>query len=206
MSERGRSLDALLVEMGIRGGTCSMYPIRREEMDSWIERLSKASGVPIFGLSIEEYAKQVSQLTEQRDELQRRVDELEAYSRGLDGRTRNRAATYAAPAPDRMVLADEALLYGAVVYALVDPRDPERYRYVGQSTNPVARYLTHMSYPSNKVGAWVRSLRAEGHVPAMLLVETVEEVELLDARELHWIRHCREHGQADLNQSIRRLA
>lgn len=87
------------------------------------------------------------------------------------------------------------------VYALVDLREPERVRYVGQTALPLMRHRAHCFGGQSGVGRWVLALRAAGHFPAMCLLEECPRKDLL-AREKFWIRHYRDLGQADLNERV----
>lgn len=96
------------------------------------------------------------------------------------------------------VLVSPQSWYRPVVYGLVDPRDANRIRYVGQATKPAARYMGHMHGPGNRVKAWMLEMEEDGEAPAMVLLEDCEEGDL-DVRENHWINHYKSLGQADLN-------
>lgn len=74
------------------------------------------------------------------------------------------------------------------IYALVDPRD-QAVRYIGQTTNLVARLSghnnEHPSKPTHK-NNWIKALKKLGLTPIMEIVETVPLSEL-DQREQYWI-------------------
>jgi len=58
----------------------------------------------------------------------------------------------------------------AYIYALVDPLS-HLVRYVGQTTNLDARYLSHCSGKDKCTGEWVRSLPQS---PTLVILQTVE--------------------------------
>ena len=86
------------------------------------------------------------------------------------------------------------------IYALVDPREPNVYRYIGQTTFPERRLLSHLVGSENGRGSkneWIRFLRSEGVVVSMVPLETPEDDWRL--REEHWIRHAISIGHPLLN-------
>lgn len=97
----------------------------------------------------------------------------------------------------------------AGVYALVDPREPERVRYVGSSQHMAKRLADHANSLTGKADAerkqWVRSMRESGCSPVMVLLEEVGagkasfEMHLV---ERNWIERFRSLGQADLNRTL----
>lgn len=115
-------------------------------------------------------------------------------------------AGYAAPPVDRAAVLCDAVAPPQVVYALVDPADPELVRYVGRTSDPVGRYAGHVLAGEPRVAAWVRALATAGRQPVMVLLERCEDAEVI-AREAHWIHHYRDRWQADLNTVLpRRVA
>jgi hypothetical protein len=97
------------------------------------------------------------------------------------------------------ILCDRVFI-GTAIYALTDPREPRRIRYVGRAVNPVARYRAHCSGGGSAVSCWAASLLQCGVHPIMLLVEQVRDVHA-EAAEERWIRYYRARGQADLNRT-----
>jgi hypothetical protein len=95
----------------------------------------------------------------------------------------------------------DSLMPNDVIYALVDPHDPERVRYVGRTCDPVGRYRAHSVEGSNGVAKWMAQVTAAGRTPVMLLLERCACAEA-EARELHWIRYYRQRDQADLNRRV----
>lgn len=89
------------------------------------------------------------------------------------------------------------------VYGLIDPNEPERVRYVGQTLTPGSRFSSHASdKAAPKVREWVRSINT---APLMVLIENPHRLEL-DDREMFWIRYYRQRDMADLNTSVRMSA
>jgi hypothetical protein len=90
-----------------------------------------------------------------------------------------------------------------IIYGLVDPLEPERIRYVGQTSQmPSARYVQHINASHGNGRArtnWVHDLRAAGRAPDMVLLESLDQSRELDAREMAWIRDLNARGMADLN-------
>lgn len=85
------------------------------------------------------------------------------------------------------------------VYALVDPDEPERVRYVGKTNNPMGRYQDHC-----KNNSWAVELLAKGRTPTMLLIEWTPTNEDALRRERDWINHYRALGMADVNVVVPR--
>ena len=96
------------------------------------------------------------------------------------------------------------LLPPELIYALVDPLDPELVRYIGRTCDPVNRYRAHCTGGSDAVSQWVQALEIVGRTPAMVLLERCERSEVF-AREAHWIHHYRQRFQGDLNRAIPRM-
>lgn len=98
------------------------------------------------------------------------------------------------------------LMTDVAIYGLVDPREPERVRYVGQATKPIARMVGHVGdqNPNNLRGRWIGALFAAGVAPDMVLLERVPVGADIDGREAYWIHALRDLGQADLNSVIPR--
>lgn len=112
---------------------------------------------------------------------------------------RTRVARVGMPSTPMAVIAtgiDEA-----AVYVLVDPEEPDRIRYVGQSTAPHSRYKSHL-----KGLPWAAALVRSGRLPVMLLVEWTPAPEIARDREAFWIHHYRGMGMADLNTHVPALA
>ncbi|MFP5210845.1 MAG: GIY-YIG nuclease family protein [Acidobacteriota bacterium] len=59
------------------------------------------------------------------------------------------------------------------IYALIDPRD-HIVRYVGQTENIMSRFQSHCTGNAPATKTWVRELLSEGHVPILVVLETVE--------------------------------
>lgn len=109
------------------------------------------------------------------------------------------------PDPERTVIASTRAIWArrAVVYALVDEREPERVRYVGQSHTPEYRFMVHCASRSGRMGAWVNVVReARSHV-LMRVLEICNTQAALDEGEMAWIATYRAKGMADLNRRDR---
>lgn len=65
------------------------------------------------------------------------------------------------------------------VYALVDSRAPDVLKYIGQTTSPRARHLTHCHGKTTQpvLKAWIDSLRDVGLMPQMLILATSQTVD-----------------------------
>lgn len=106
---------------------------------------------------------------------------------------------------------------GGVIYGLVDPRQPSRVRYVGQTVGlPESRYRQHIHDSAPQRGRrmpatcararWISALLAESVYPDMILLERVPDVgawELTDC-ERRWIATLGKRNQADLNAPLPR--
>lgn len=94
-----------------------------------------------------------------------------------------------------------------IVYGLVDPREPERVRYVGSTITPVSRYGSHLAVcrarrSFNPRETWVLGLQEHGILPAMVVLERTDSALDLDALESVWTMRLRQEGQADLNKFL----
>lgn len=85
----------------------------------------------------------------------------------------------------------------ATIYALVDPHDPVRVRYVGQTVDPFRRYdQHHCNSASDDVKLYL--LRISRRF-TMIELEVCPEADG-PKQERWWLRHYRSMGMADLNQ------
>lgn len=114
-------------------------------------------------------------------------------------------ADYAAPVIDPRSLLCDSVSPSEVIYALVDPADPELVRYVGRTCDPTARYRMHCTNGSEAVTGWAKQIIADGRNPAMVLLERCA-ADVVESRERYWIHYYRDRFQADLNRSIPRMA
>lgn len=85
----------------------------------------------------------------------------------------------------------------AVIYGLVDPREPERIRYVGKTIHPTWRVKQHLQdaragQPSHRC-KWIRKLLSEGTEPQLITLEVVPEADWEEA-EIRWIAKLRQDG------------
>jgi len=64
------------------------------------------------------------------------------------------------------------------IYSLVDPREPNLIRYIGQTEWPRIRHLQHCKELNNsKKNQWVESLVQNGILPQMIILEWVKRNE-----------------------------
>jgi len=92
--------------------------------------------------------------------------------------------------------------HGAVIYGLIDPREPNRVRYVGQARRAGARLAAHLSdstHPHTKKDRWIAGLAAEGLYPDMVLLERTKPDADVDLVERWWIAQMVAKGEADMN-------
>lgn len=86
----------------------------------------------------------------------------------------------------------------ALIYALVDPRDGMQ-RYIGKTTNPYARYRTHLQDRSDRRNArWIRSLLDLGLEPEFVVIEIAGDENWAD-RERYWIKELRLNNPDGVN-------
>ncbi len=91
-----------------------------------------------------------------------------------------------------------------IIYALVDPREPNKYRYVGKTENMVARMYSHLvdsrkDWKKYHRANWIRKLLSVGIKPEFVVLETVGQE--WPERERHWISRLRSEGH-DLTNSV----
>lgn len=124
------------------------------------------------------------------------------------GRFAARRAALPAPAGPFPLLVRGADACAAVVYGLVDPRQPELVRYVGRAEVAAVRLGAHVksAREDSAKGRWLRDMLAQGHYPDMVLLERAAANADLDSLEAWWIHHMRGQGMADLNVSIPTVA
>jgi hypothetical protein len=105
------------------------------------------------------------------------------------------------------VIVRGAEAFKPIIYGLVDPLEPGRVRYVGQTrTSPLSRYLGHLAPHSSLTprAKWVARLLEAGRPPDMVLLETVAVSADPSTRERWWILALEERGGADLNSCLPR--
>lgn len=93
----------------------------------------------------------------------------------------------------------------ASIYALVDSRTPSEYRYIGKTVKTLEHRLYHHKYKANRDTnlhkvRWMNKVEAEGAEVLAVLIEECADSEQ-DAREIHWIRKCRDEGYELTNMS-----
>lgn len=86
------------------------------------------------------------------------------------------------------------------IYALVDPREPSVWRYIGRSFRPQCRRLQH-THQSRRVlrgitakERWIKSLLSAGLLPSALILEDGILLRDARAREQLWIRRALRGG------------
>lgn len=74
------------------------------------------------------------------------------------------------------------------IYVMCDPVEIYKVCYVGESSDPYRRFIEHLSdvHKDTAKGQWLRSLREEGKVPYMKIIE-ITDTELAREREAYWI-------------------
>lgn len=83
-----------------------------------------------------------------------------------------------------------------VIYGLVDPREPDRIRYVGKANRAGLRLAQHF-IDGGPRGTWFADMARDGVLPDMVLLEECSKS--ARGRELHWYNLLRSRGEADLN-------
>ncbi len=91
------------------------------------------------------------------------------------------------------------------IYALVDPRGPAVYRYIGQTVRPLSvRRRNHIQAALNgrrgHHGNWIRAILRTGSEPEIIPLESVT-VEELDVAERAWISAARAAGVSLTNRT-----
>src|SRR5262245_58606806 len=96
------------------------------------------------------------------------------------------------------------------IYALVDPRLPNVWRYVGRSFHPTSRRFQHARRPTSPApGAtcnelWIAQLRSENLLPSVIILESCESLSDATLREKIWIRVALANGHRLTNSVISR--
>src|SRR5437660_3390604 len=82
------------------------------------------------------------------------------------------------------------------IYALVDPRRPSVWRYIGRSFRPESRRLQHM-HQSRRVWRaatgkerWMTALSSAGLLPSVIVLEDGIALRHASVREQLWIRRA----------------
>lgn len=90
------------------------------------------------------------------------------------------------------------------IYALVDPRDPEKIRYVGKTNRPLhVRLCEHRKSAKMydyHVKRWVRKIMAEGVKPMIIELEIVEGN--WQEAEVRWIEDMKRTGHRLCNETL----
>lgn len=85
-----------------------------------------------------------------------------------------------------------------VIYALIDPAEPDRVRYVGRTGDPKDRLTAHCTTKASPTYAWAQSVIEAGRRPELVILYREAE-RRTEEREMWWVRHYRSMGMADLN-------
>lgn len=90
-----------------------------------------------------------------------------------------------------------------LIYALFDPREPGRIRYVGKAKDISERMKGHIYLakvkPTNQRLCWIKSLLVAGVFPQTVILEQVPGDTPWQAREQFWIAMFRAAGHALTN-------
>lgn len=88
------------------------------------------------------------------------------------------------------------------IYALTDP-DTGEARYIGRTTNPLARYMNHTqtwSTPGKEKREWTNDLKRQGKAPGMVVIDRCATRDEAKQRETELIVQLKEAGVNLLNQ------
>lgn len=78
------------------------------------------------------------------------------------------------------------------VYALIDPRFPKRYYYIGYSSKLDQRIQQHSCSPHcHPLYEWIRSLKKVGLKPSYVILQSFKSQEKALKAEQRWIEGCR---------------
>jgi hypothetical protein len=74
--------------------------------------------------------------------------------------------------------------------------------YIGKSTTGIDRPFEHIKDRSHsiKVKEWIRSLREDGLMPVIVVLEKTDDVSILEEKETFWIHKFLAEGNLLLNQ------
>lgn len=92
----------------------------------------------------------------------------------------------------------------AYIYALVDPRDAEKFKYVGKTVDPKIRLKDHINRACKRLtpkDEWLCQLQADGITPQLIILEILNfryECEWGD-REIYFIKYYFDQGFNLLN-------
>lgn len=87
-----------------------------------------------------------------------------------------------------------------VIYALVDPREPSVWRYIGRTFRPEDRRFQHMHQSMRaQRGAtgkerWIRNLASAGLRPSAVILDSGISAREARAREQLWVRRALREG------------
>jgi hypothetical protein len=82
-----------------------------------------------------------------------------------------------------------------VVYALLDPREPKHFRYVGHAFDTRQRLLQHIrsgavsARRNTRKGRWISGLLAHDILPQLIILENDVHPDQALHREDHWIKY-----------------
>lgn len=86
----------------------------------------------------------------------------------------------------------------ASIYAIIDSRLPNEYRYVGKTIGKISLRLYFHLYRAARCsnrhkGRWIAKVQAEGGTVESVLLESCDD-SLQDEREIFWIAKCKAEG------------
>src|SRR5687767_10778283 len=88
------------------------------------------------------------------------------------------------------------------IYALCEPDDTRKIRYIGRSVDPSGRYISHITPRPTEAhlpkSRWIAKLARRGLVPVMEMLEVANEATWATA-EASWISFGFEQGWELLN-------
>jgi hypothetical protein len=97
-----------------------------------------------------------------------------------------------------------------IIYALVDPREPSVWRYIGRSFRPECRRFEHMHQSrlmrrsATGKERWIRNLSSVGLLPSVVVLEAGIPLRDARGREQHWIHRALREGHP-LTNAVRYL-
>jgi hypothetical protein len=84
------------------------------------------------------------------------------------------------------------------IYALVDPREPEHWRYIGRSFHPPSRRAQHvggrLTRGATYKEAWIAQLLSAKVRPCVIVLEECTSLAGAIAREKMWINRALAYG------------
>lgn len=105
-------------------------------------------------------------------------------------------------------LPDRSAIRYCNIYALVDPREPKLWRYIGRSFHPTSRRVQHVRASGDlQRGAtyketWIAQLLSESVQPSVILLEECASLSDAIAREKIWISRALADGHPLTNSAL----